>query len=104
MIHLTKESQIFVATKFVDFRKQIDGLIAVCEQHLSVSPRNSSFFVFINRSYSMIRILHYDFNGYWLATKGLSEGQYKHWPQNNRELHNIQAHELNYILKNIIAT
>lgn len=37
-----------------------DGLIALCDQTLSVNPRSGQLFVFINRACAMIRVLFYD--------------------------------------------
>jgi len=38
MLQLTPQSTIFVATIHIDFRKGIDGLIAVCNQKLTINP------------------------------------------------------------------
>ncbi|WP_342271342.1 IS66 family insertion sequence element accessory protein TnpB [Candidatus Tisiphia endosymbiont of Parasteatoda lunata] len=46
MLQLTPASVIFVATIAIDFRKGIDGLIAVCRQKLSSDPLNGSLFLF----------------------------------------------------------
>ncbi|WP_342271559.1 IS66 family insertion sequence element accessory protein TnpB [Candidatus Tisiphia endosymbiont of Parasteatoda lunata] len=45
MLQLTPASVIFVATIAIDFRKGIDGLIAVCRQKLSSDPLNGSLFL-----------------------------------------------------------
>ena len=71
MLYLTQETKILLAMRPVDFRKQCDGLIALCEQQLSQDPRSGQLFVFINRSRTMIRVLCYEQQGYWLATKRL---------------------------------
>jgi hypothetical protein len=42
---------------------------------------NAALFVFVNRPRTMLRILHYDGTGYWLATKRLSQSQ---WLQLNQ--------------------
>ena len=72
MIHMTRKTAILIAVKPVDFRKQIDGLIVQVKHHLKQDPRSGQLFVFINRNQTMIRILSYDGNGYWIATKRLS--------------------------------
>lgn len=80
MIHLTAQTPILLASQPVDFRKQFDGLIALCAQQLEHNPRSGVRFVFINRARTMIRILTYDGSGYWLATKRLSQGRFTQWP------------------------
>ena len=104
MIHLTVDSPIMLAIKPVDFRKQIDGLIHLCQQSLNMDPRSGTLFVFINRARTMIRILHYDHNGYWLATKRLSKDRYTHWPKHSEITCQANAIKLREILKNVLAS
>ena len=104
MIYLTAETKIFIAVEPVDFRKQFDGLIAVCKSKLNQSPGSGNIFVFINRSRTMIRVLRYHFNGYWLTTKRLSKGRYTSWPKSNQLVHSIQANELTKIIKGVLAS
>ena len=80
MLYLTQETQILLAIQPIDFRRQTDGLIAHCERSLLQNARSGQLFVFINRAHTMIRVLCYDENGYWLATKRLSRGRYSLWP------------------------
>ena len=74
MLHLTQETNIYLAVEPVDFRKQIDGLVSLCRSKLSFDSRSGQLFVFTNRARTMIRVLCYEENGYWLATKRLSRG------------------------------
>jgi transposase len=104
MLYLTAETQIFLAIQSVDFRKQIDALIALCEQKLQQDPRSGCLFVFINRSRTMIRILCYESNGYWLATKRLSRGRYSRWPKKSGAIFSLSACELTKILKEFVAS
>ena len=80
MIQLTAQTPILLACQPVDFRKQFDGLIALCTHQLALDPRSGVRFVFINRARTMIRVLTYDGSGYWLATKRLSQGRFTQWP------------------------
>jgi len=104
MLYLTKETRILLAIEPVNFRNQIDGLIALCEQALSANPRSGQLFVFINRARTMIRILCYENGGYWLATKRLSKGRYSLWP-NKKGItsHPLLASDLTRLLKTYIA-
>ena len=69
MIPVTHSTPILIAVEPVDFRRQMDGLIAHCRQKLSSEPMDGTFFVFINRARTMIRVLVYDGTGFWLMTK-----------------------------------
>lgn len=100
MIHLTSETSILLAIHPVDFRKGIDGFVSLCQYKLKQSPRSGTLFVFINRRKTMIRILSYEFNGYWLMTKRLSKGRYN-WPKSNGDLSRIRAVELRKYLMSL---
>jgi transposase len=100
MIRLTQASCIYLAVQPIDFRKQLDGLVAVCENQFKQSTRTGNWFVFINRAKTMVRALVYDHNGYWLATKRLSRGRYLGWPKSCEALTPCVAAELMRLLKN----
>lgn len=106
MLHLTQDTKIYLAIEPVDFRKQIDGLIALCRSTLSFDSRSGQLFIFINRSRTMIRVLCYEENGYWLATKRLSQGRYALWPKggDGRMSQMISAPELKRLLKTGVAS
>lgn len=104
MLYLTAETKILLAVESIDFRNQIDGLISICERRFNQSPHSGTLFVFRNRSRTMLRVLCYHENGYWVATKRLSRGKFLCWPQGGEVLHPIQAAELTRILKGLLAS
>jgi transposase len=104
MLYLTAHTKVLLATHPVDFRRQLDGLIALCQNQFSHNPRSGDLFVFINRSRTMIRVLCYEEHGYWLATKRLSKGRYTLWPsKTNEAISERHASELTKILKTFVA-
>ena len=100
MIQLTAHMRIFVAKHAVDFRKGIDGMAAVCRQVLDQDPLSGSVFVFRARSGTMVRILAYDGQGFWLMTKRLSKGRFPSWQQFDEQMAHklVQAHALHLML------
>lgn len=98
MIHLTHQTPIWLAVQPVDFRKGIDGLVAICRDVLAQSPQNGHYFVFINRDHSRIRVLSYDGTGYWLMTKRLSQGRFIAWPRQGVGVTALQARRLRTLL------
>ena len=94
MIPITASTPIVVAIEPVDFRRQMDGLVAHCQQVLSADPMTGTFFVFINRARTMIRVLVYDGTGFWLMTKRLSKGRFAGWPTSHKELSPLSAKAL----------
>jgi transposase len=100
MVQLTPQSRIFLATQPIDFRKGIDGLAAVCRQVLREQPLSGAVFVFRNRSATTLKLLFYDGQGYWLATKRLSQGRFQWWPRTEGEQVPLSARELLVLLWN----
>ena len=99
MIRLTSQTKVLLAMKPVDFRKQIDGLVAFCKRDLQSDPRSGSYFVFINKSRTQVRVLSYDGSGYWLCSKRISKGKFEAWPQGDADLSSVDAKQLMQIIK-----
>jgi len=100
MIQLSASSQLLIATSPQDFRKGIDGFASLCRHEFNLNPQDSTIFVFINRSKTMIRLLAYDHNGYWLMTKRLSRGKFMQWPKASQPIAPLLAKELRLLLRN----
>ena len=98
MLQLSADTAILVATQPQDFRKGIDGFIAVCQGTLQQNPRADIRFVFINRNRTMIRVLAYDGTGFWLMTKRLSKGRFQGWPRNEHRVESIASTRLHTLL------
>ena len=80
MIAVMPQMRLLVAVEPVDFRKGIDGLVAVARQRLQAEPFGGALFIFGSRNRKSIKILAYDGQGFWLAQKRLSAGQFRWWP------------------------
>ena len=81
MLQIAPNSTIYFASSHIDFRKGIDGIVALCRKQLGVEPLDGAFFLFYNRTKTTIKILSYDGQGFWLCTKRLSTGTFK-WDKN----------------------
>jgi transposase len=60
MLQLTPQTRILVATEPVDFRRGIDGLVALCRSALDSDPFLGTMFVFSSRSGNAVKVLYYD--------------------------------------------
>ncbi len=100
MIQITPHMKILLAVDPVDFRKGIDGLAGLCRKILHSDPFSGYLFVFINRRRTAIKVLCYDFQGFWLCQKRLSQGRFKWWPVNATGCKTLDAHELQMLLWN----
>jgi transposase len=99
MIRLTPSTSVRVAVAPIDFRRQIDGLAAHCRHALASDPMSGTWFVFINRARTMIRVLVYDGTGFWLMTKRLSKGRFQGWPTAEGALSPMAARTLMQVLQ-----
>lgn len=104
MMHMTNETSILLAAEPADFRKGLDGFIALCRLSLARDPRSEARFVFINKSKTMIRALSYDGTGFWLMTKRLSKGKFQGWPTQGTPLNTWTAKQLSQLLKGELAS
>jgi transposase len=100
MIQLTAHMKILVAKETADFRKGVDGMVALCRQALGEDPFSGTVFVFRSRRGTMVRIVVYDGQGFWLMTKRLSKGRFPAWqPFDAESAHQlVQAHQLQLLL------
>lgn len=100
MIYLTAQTEIMLATTPQDFRNGIDGFVGLCKSHWLRNPRDGVIYGFINKSRTMVRLLVYEGNGYWLMTKRLSKGRYTYWPKHDEPLCPTAARSLRQLLHN----
>ena len=100
MIQVTPHMRILVAKEPLDFRCGIDGTSAVCRRVLEQDPMSGALFIFRNRACSMIRVLAYDGQGFWLATKRMSKGRFRHLDAFSKGSHvlSVDPHQLHMLL------
>lgn len=98
-MHITHDTRLLLATQPADFRKGLDGFIALCRVSLAQDPRSNTRFVFINKSKTMIRALSYDGTGFWLMTKRLSNGKFRGWPTQGETVNSYTATQLSQLLQ-----
>ena len=79
MIQLTPHMRILVAVEPTDFRRGVDRMAQWCREELGRDPFGGTVFVFRNRRATMVRVLCYDGQGFWLCQKRLSAGRFRYW-------------------------
>ncbi len=91
--------RVLVARAPLDFRTGIDGTVRVCRRILEEDPFGGKVFLFHNRARTMVRLLTYDGQGFWLLTKRLSVGRFRFWRTGDgREAEEIDPHQLSALL------
>lgn len=97
MIQITPQMRVLAAIEPVDGRKGIDSLAALCRERLQADPFSGCLFLFRSRSGAALRILVYDGQGFWLATKRLSKGRFRWWPEGT-VARTLEAHQAQLLL------
>jgi transposase len=93
-------ARILVAREAVDFRKQIDGLAAVCEMHLGEAPLDGTLFVFRNRTGTGLKMLVWTHGGFTMLYKKLERGRFR-WPDLETDRGTVTPAELAALLEGI---
>jgi transposase len=82
----------------VDMRKSIDGLAALVENELELSPLSNALFVFCNRGRDKIKLLYWERNGFVVWYKRLEQQRFR-WPRRSEFAYEVRdGRELNYLL------
>ena len=100
---LSDISTIYIAYGATDFRKQISSLCAEIKARFNLNPYKNVAFIFCNKKRNSIKVLCYDKNGFVLAQKTLidTEKMKFQWPQNSKELKNINKQQLSWLLSGL---
>ncbi|WDE08247.1 IS66 family insertion sequence element accessory protein TnpB [Thalassomonas viridans] len=89
---------VYLYRDYVDFRKAINGLAALVELELDVSPKDGALFVFCNKAKNKLKILYWDRTGFALWQKRLEKAKFK-WPsQHACETLELNEQQLNWLL------
>jgi transposase len=74
-----KPVRVLVATRPVDFRKGMDGLAALVQEHLRDDPFSGAIFVFRSKRADRVKLVWWDGSGLCLFAKRLEDGRF-YWP------------------------
>src|SRR5215468_10643528 len=98
VIQITPQIRILVAVEPIDARKGIDSLAQLCREKLAADPFSGCLFIFRSRRGTAIKLLAYDGQGFWLATKRLSKGRFRWWPTGDEPARVLRAHQAQLLL------
>ena len=98
VIQLAPQFRILVAIEPIDGRKGIDAIAQLCREKLNADPFSGCVFIFRSRRGTAIKLLCYDGQGFWIATKRLSKGRFQWWPTGTEPAHSLRAHQAQLLL------
>ncbi len=82
----------------VDFRKSINGLLAIVESELEFNAFTGALFLFSNKKRDKLKVLHWDKTGFGLWYKRLEKHKFK-WPSENELKHmHLSEQQLAWLL------
>jgi transposase len=78
--------------------RAIDALAQLCREKLDADPFSGCIFIFRTRRRTAIKLLAYDGQGFWIATKRLSKGRFQWWPTGDEPARTLRAHQAQLLL------
>ena len=96
MLRPGNDIQVYLYAEPVDMRKAIDGLSALVEREMALSPSMDALFVFCNRGRDKIKLLCWERNGFIVWYKRLEKQRFR-WPKIGETL-SLSGQELNWLL------
>lgn len=98
MLKLAEPIKVYLACGSTDMRKSIDGLAVIVQESFRVDLFSSCLFVFCNKSRDKLKILQWEYNGFWLYYRRLEKGKFQ-WPKDEQNSPiTISARELGWLL------
>ena len=79
MLSLDGGRRIWLCIRATDMRRSFDGLSALVRNELGADPTSGNWFVFVNRRRTILKILAFDGDGYWIWSKRLEVGRFAAW-------------------------
>ena len=71
--------EVYLCREPVDFRKGIDGLTALVQEHLRLDPYAGTIYVFRAKRADRVKLLIWDGSGLVMVYKRLEDGRFR-WP------------------------
>lgn len=97
MLNFSNSRQVYIACGATDLRKSIDGLAAIVQMEFKLDPFSNSLFIFCNKNKDKVKILHWEYTGFWLYYKRLEKGKFK-WPSKKEQVKLVTERELRWLL------
>src|SRR6516162_10311879 len=97
-LRISMDGAYFLFCGAAQNRKGIVSLAQLCREKLAADPFSGCLFIFRSRRGTAIKLLVYDGQGFWLATKRLSKGRFRWWPTGEEPARVLRAHQAQLLL------
>ncbi|QES89693.1 IS66 family insertion sequence element accessory protein TnpB [Rhizosphaericola mali] len=76
MLSLSSTHPFYLYDAPCDMRKSFDGLCGLIHHQMNKVPTSGEVFIFLNKSRTHIKLLHWEYGGYVLYYKRLEQGTF----------------------------
>lgn len=101
IVDVSEVKSIYICTKKVDFRKQINGLVTFIELELGQDVIDGSLFIFVNGCKNKIKMIYYDGSGFWMLVKRMEKDKFKNEFEEALKLNTLTQRQLKYLLEGL---
>ena len=101
MLSIPGRGRILLYTQPADMRKSFRGLSALVYAHLG-RPEDGSYYVFVNRRRTHIKILYFDGDGFALWYKRLENGNFVLPVTSGRDRVQLDRRQLTMLLEGVV--
>jgi transposase len=91
---------VWLYSKPVDFRRQLDGLIILVADQLQMNPASGQLYIFRNRSSNRLKIVWWERNGFWLCYRRLEKENFIFPPVNDGAIE-LSRDQLGWLLSGL---
>lgn len=77
MLSLNSGYRYYIYRGITDFRCGMDSLSGMVRKELSIDPTGGEIFIFFNRKRNMVKLLHFEGDGFAIYHKRLEAGTYE---------------------------
>ena len=77
MLSLNSGYRYYIYRGITDFRCGMDSLSGLVRRELSIDPTGGEIFIFFNRKRNMVKLLHFEGDGFAVYHKRLESGTYE---------------------------
>lgn len=105
MLSLPSSIHYYLYREACDMRKGAESLCGLVREYMKKDPLSGAIFIFISRTGSQIRLLHWEGDGFGVYSKRLQEGQFE-WPaiQTTENSITLTSEELMLMLRGIVLS
>lgn len=102
IINTDEIKHIYISAHYQDMRKQINGLTLLVTSTFNMNDIDHSLFIFTNRSRTQLKMLYYDYSGFWLINRKLQKGCFNITEHDGKQVIEIDKYQLSRLVEGMV--